>query len=119
MLADWVQDALKNDHVNTQVPLWQSRNSPGLENLYPSGKGGKGKEREEGSRGSLTSLAKQVFLPHIEMQVLNAQLAFLEMNLLVLAVAGIVDGTLPLVRRVAHGGGVRMGAPVDAVGGGR
>ena len=52
------------------------------------------------------------------MKVLNAQLALLEVNLLVLAVAGVIVGALPLVRGVVEHGDVDVGlrgAPVDAV----
>lgn len=56
------------------------------------------REREKGCEGSLTSLAKQVFLPHIKMQVLNPQFAFLDMELLLIAITVVVDGALSLVR---------------------
>lgn len=79
-----------------------------LPRLVAESKWQRQEEREEDGEGSLTSLAKQVFLPHIEMQVLNAQLAFLEVNLLQRAVAAVIHGAFPLLRRVVTHGHVGM-----------
>jgi hypothetical protein len=53
------------------------------------------------------------------MQVLNAQLAFLDVDLLLLAVAAVIHGALPLVGRVVGHDEVVMGASSYAVGGSR
>lgn len=96
----------------THLVLWKLSNPH--DSLDPIA--GESEQREEGGEGSLTSLAKQVFLPHIEMQVLNAQFAFLEVNLLVVAIAGIINRAFPLLGRVVGHGDVELGGtPVDAV----
>jgi len=48
--------------------------------------------------GSLTSSAKQVFFTHIQVKVLNTESAVLDLDFLLLSLAGIVGRAFALMR---------------------
>jgi hypothetical protein len=93
-----------NEQFSTTTPLRLSSSHP-----Y-------GEKREESRRGSLTSLAKEVLDADIAMKVVDTKFAFLEVGLLMAAIAVVFERPLSLIGRIIRHGHVGLkGGAVDAV----